>query len=204
MPRGNKGREMDIAKDLVITAEDLNSIKFWLMQEMKKLETERDEFETEEIEFEIEKDEFKQQVEEFEAEKKSFEEEKKELLESLKNREAQADLDKKTLAYEKSLMEKKFAILQNGFDELNKDRRDFERAKEEFDAQKASYAGRSLHNGKNAYDDSSLLFHGVDNLLALKKRYKDLVKIYHPDNLAGDVEAVQIINEEYQMLREAL
>ena len=29
--------------------------------------------------------------------------------------------------------------------------------------------------------------------IALKKRYKELIKIYHPDNLGGDARAIQAI-----------
>ena len=32
----NKGRKMDIAKDIVITTDNLTSIKFWIMQEITK------------------------------------------------------------------------------------------------------------------------------------------------------------------------
>lgn len=35
---------------------------------------------------------------------------------------------------------------------------------------------------------------------ALKKRYKQLLKIYHPDNLCGDTETLQEINREYDRL----
>ncbi len=42
-----------------------------------------------------------------------------------------------------------------------------------------------------------LLFRGATNPLALRKRYKDLMKIFHPDNLSGDGELVQMINREY-------
>ncbi len=87
---------MDIAKDIVITADNLASIKFWIMQEMQKLETERDEFETEQIEFEIEKDEFR-------AEKKKYEEERRKASELLKKREQSADLERKSLNYQKTL-----------------------------------------------------------------------------------------------------
>ena len=37
--------------------------------------------------------------------------------------------------------------------------------------------------------------------LALKKRYKDLIKIFHPDNVAGDKEIIQRINREYETLK---
>ena len=47
----------------------------------------------------------------------------------------------------------------------------------------------------------SILFKGVTNELELKKRYKDLMKIYHPDNIAGDDTAVQEINKEYDLLK---
>ena len=39
------------------------------------------------------------------------------------------------------------------------------------------------------------------NELALKKRYKDLIKIYHPDNLDGDTGTIQEINREYERLK---
>lgn len=36
----------------------------------------------------------------------------------------------------------------------------------------------------------------------LKKRYKDLIKIYHPDNVAGDTRTVQEINKEYEKMKQ--
>ena len=47
----------------------------------------------------------------------------------------------------------------------------------------------------------SAFFKGVRNPLALKKRYKDLIKIFHPDNLAGDKDIIQQINSEYETLK---
>ncbi len=38
-------------------------------------------------------------------------------------------------------------------------------------------------------------------MVALKKRYKDLLKIYHPDNICGDNEILLKINKEYEELR---
>ena len=45
-----------------------------------------------------------------------------------------------------------------------------------------------------------LLFRGANNPLTIKKRYKDLMKMFHPDNVCGDAEMVQLINEEYSAL----
>ena len=50
---------------------------------------------------------------------------------------------------------------------------------------------------------SAVLFRGVSNPLALRKRYKDLLKIFHPDNLCGDAELVQMINREYEKRKKA-
>jgi len=49
-----------------------------------------------------------------------------------------------------------------------------------------------------------LLFKGINNPLALKKRYRDLSKIFHPDNLCGDTEVLQLINETYESLLEEI
>lgn len=46
-----------------------------------------------------------------------------------------------------------------------------------------------------------MFFVGVADKQALKKRYKDLIKIYHPDNLSGDVGTIQEINREYDRLQ---
>ncbi|MCR5734434.1 MAG: J domain-containing protein [Lachnospiraceae bacterium] len=171
---------MDIAKD--ITVDDLAAIRFWLMQESKKLEIDRANLERER--------------EAFEAEKQRFNSEKQIVADSVNNRDKAADLEAKTIAYQKMLVERKLAILENGFKELCRDKEAFEKEKEEFE-----------RNKKNAYsfggaDDAGVLFNGVDNFLALKKRYRDLLKIFHPDNLSGDKEALQIINDEYAKLKD--
>jgi len=43
-------------------------------------------------------------------------------------------------------------------------------------------------------------FKGVSNSAELKKRYKDLMKIYHPDNTAGDADVMRRIKAEYEEL----
>ena len=49
-----------------------------------------------------------------------------------------------------------------------------------------------------------MFFAGVSSELALKKRYKDLIKIYHPDNISGDTNTIQEINREYDELKDRL
>ena len=47
---------------------------------------------------------------------------------------------------------------------------------------------------------NDVLFRGADNILLLKKRYKDLMKMFHPDCLGGDTEMVKALNKTYDKL----
>jgi DNA-binding cell septation regulator SpoVG len=49
-----------------------------------------------------------------------------------------------------------------------------------------------------------MFFIGVGSRQALKKRYKDLIKIYHPDNMNGDGSTAQEIMREYDKLSKVL
>jgi Ca2+/Na+ antiporter len=52
----------------------------------------------------------------------------------------------------------------------------------------------------NKDDDLHKLFAGVASESELHKRYKDLLKIYHPDNQTGDTAMSQKIQEVYEKL----
>ena len=84
-------------------------------------------------------------------------------------------------------------ILKDGFSSLEADRKAFEREKGEFWSRERELS-----------DERGVFFAGVGNQLALKKRYKDLLKIYHPDNLAGDKEMMQQISREYERLKKSM
>ena len=45
-----------------------------------------------------------------------------------------------------------------------------------------------------------IFFKGVTDEKGLKKRYKDLIKVFHPDNFNGDNVTLQNINREYETL----
>lgn len=49
-----------------------------------------------------------------------------------------------------------------------------------------------------------MYFAGINDVEALKKRYHDLLKIYHPDNQNGEVGTMQQIQQEYEYLSEKL
>lgn len=99
----------------------------------------------------------------------------------------------KRLNTDKALFEQRLAILNNGFEQLNSDKKKLESEFVRLEREK-------LYQHENEYEALDLLFRGVNNPLALKKRYKDLIKMFHPDNISGDQEMVQLINEEYSTL----
>ena len=99
----------------------------------------------------------------------------------------------KKLNNDKALFEQRLRILNNGFDQLNGDKKRLEKEFTRLEREKS-------YQRENEYDVLDLLFRGVNNPLTLKKRYKDLMKMFHPDNVSGDSEMVQLINQEYATL----
>lgn len=114
-------------------------------------------------------------------------------------------LEKKRLKEERSFFEKKMQILQEGFRQLDLDRQKLEKEKVRFEAEREVRSKQRSSYGYDYDHDSivSILFRGADNPLTLRKRYKDLMKIFHPDNLCGDAELVQQINLEYERRKKA-
>lgn len=108
---------------------------------------------------------------------------------SLEQRERQFDL--------------KWNILVQETQQLAKDKEAFERKQEFFN--RVIAFEKKEEQRQQARDDNiihgELFFSGVTTEKALKKRYKDLIKIYHPDSESGDNETVQEINREYDNLK---
>lgn len=130
-----------------------------------------------------------------ENEKIQIENEKKE-VEILNRR---TTLERNRLKEENIFFDKKMAILQDGYRHLEEDRKTLEREKKNFAEERKLLAERGTD--MDAGDIGQILFRSVSNPLGLRKRYRDLVKIFHPDNLFGDEELSQIINKEFQRLR---
>lgn len=108
-------------------------------------------------------------------------------------------IEEKRLSQESHLFEMKWKILENELQNLAKEKQEIEQQKEQYynTYREKSYVGE---NGQKIVK-GELLFSGVRNELALKKRYKDLIKIFHPDNMSGDTNTIQEINKEYDNLR---
>lgn len=171
---------MDKGKEEIFlegSEEELNKLKAWLFQENVRIASAAKELE--------------QRQERFIREKEQFQSEMKAL-----NRKI--SVEKQRLKDEGIFFEKKMEILKSGFEQLDMDRRRLRKEQAKLEAQKEVMEERVYGV---SYSDISAFFRGVKNPLALKKRYKDLIKIFHPDNVAGDKEIIQMINKEYESLK---
>ncbi len=137
--------------------------------------------------------------------------EKEEFLREMKSQMERIRHENEQLKQERSLLDMKFKILEAEFQQLAKEREDLKREKAEFERQKAYSRGYSRMEFEedrevigDFYREQVFFFKGVTNPLGLKKRYKDLIKIFHPDNLFGDTETITKINLEYEKMKDYL
>ncbi|NBJ91493.1 J domain-containing protein [Parablautia muri] len=159
--------------------EGLRELKDWLRQENQRIQTE--------------KKELKRKKDKLLAERKQFETD-------MDQATRQLDVEQRIFKQDQAFFDKKMAILRDGFIQLNTDQEKLEKEKLLFEAEKSTRSG--LASKENSAKLARMLFQGVNSQLALKKRYKDLIKMYHPDNVAGDNEMVLMINEAYEELRQ--
>lgn len=175
-PEETTAETLEEALENAVSEKELNKLKSWLFKENVRIISATKELE--------------QMQEQFREEKEQFREEMKAL-----NRRMAAE--RQRLKDDNLFFEKKMEILKGGFTELDMDRRRLEKEWAKLEAQKEVMQQPVYSSGRDVSD----LFQGVKNPLALKKRYKDLIKIFHPDNVAGDKEMIQKINIEYENLR---
>ena len=174
--RGNTGLNLDEMGE-----KELRALKLWLFSENIRVQTEQKKL----LEM-----------------KNHFLKERVQFQEEMKILNQKVTASRQRLRQDEQFFDKKMEILKNGFAQLEADRKAFEREKEAFRKREADAARKSSIHSK--VEEMGVFFAGVKNQLALKKRYKDLLKIYHPDNLAGDKEMMQQISREYEHLKRQL
>jgi len=160
-------------------------LKHWLFLENVRIEQDKQEL-----------IEIKKQLEE---ERKSFEKLKKEQLIILETKE-------KNLERERELFQKRWKVMENELRKIAKDNERIANEREYLEREKINFR-KSLKNndekGKKEIAEYNVsgLFAGTTGLVSVRKRYKDLTKIYHPDNMHGDSSMIQLINKEYEECR---
>lgn len=157
-----------------------DELKHWLFLENVKLTQQKQQLESE--------------IEDLNRQRSEFESEK---IRSHREME----LKEKKLLREKDLFEKQWKIVERELvrmardrDRMAKEKAYIQREKDELKRMKQAAPGEmSIKSGT--------FFMGVSSLSGLKKRYRDLMKIYHPDNENGDENTVLFINKEYEKLK---
>lgn len=181
-------KAMDLDKIMAVSDEEqIRAAKQWLFNEYVRISTEASELN-------VMKDKFNK-------ERATYTQE----MNALNHRMV---MEQKRLREEHMFFEKKLSILQQGFKELEEDRKRLEQERKNLKyAQNAQrYGANSAGGGEisDAEEFVALLFRNTNSMLTLQKRYRDLVKIYHPDNQCGDEQLVQLINKEFKKRKDAL
>ncbi len=155
-----------------LDANSLNEMKIWLFKESCRLENQESVLDEREH---------------------LLAQQEKEFYEKHRQERLRLETDQKRLSHDVALFEQKLNILKEGYAGLEEDRK------------KINAEWDRLRREKKYIDEDrssagEMFFKGVTSLLSLKKRYKDLLKIYHPDNMGGDHEMVTMITAEYNNL----
>ncbi len=154
------------------SGKDLQEMRLWLFKESVRLENEQ-------VSLDMRFDE----LERFQMESEK----------ELAAEKARLAAERKNLEEDRALFQKQLAILHRGFEELSGDKKKLEREWVRLEQEKGFIE-------EDRFERDMVFFRGAEGPLALKKRHKDLMKIYHPDNMHGDHEIVDRINEEYSLL----
>lgn len=174
------------------TPDDVKKLKMWMFQEQVRIQARRDEL----MEFNHELMEIKQELEKEKT--------------ALSIRE---EAIKKRFSDNEAFIEKKLKIIEDAYRQLALDKKALECEKLNFEHERSKYRKQRMSGGagsrsnvhsyggaSDAYDGTSF-FRGVDSELSLRKRYKELLKIFHPDNKCGDTKTLIKIQTEYDSLR---
>lgn len=135
--------------------------------------------------------------------KKELENELKALEDKKKTFNYEMDIKQKSFDASLKLFNAKWKILEEETRRLADDRHKAEKRKAFFEkVYSYEYNGNTGNNPDSSI--GHLFFKGVNSQQSLKKRYRDLLKIYHPDEEAGDIMTIQEINKEYDLLKQSL
>ena len=133
-------------------------------------------------------------------EKRELERERRKLEREKHEFSIAKDIEEDRIEKEKKLFEMKWKILEAELQKLASEKKQVEKQRKFYEyVNEHEIEERSQASGQIVRGDK--FFVGVEDKHALKKRYKDLIKIYHPDNASGDISTVQEINREYDKLQ---
>lgn len=163
------------------TEDEIMAFRRWYFKKTMEMEQSRRELEDNKRRLQL-------QREKLERERRDFRREK--------------EADARFRAQEERVLQMKQHVLEDELRKLANEKQYLERQKEFYDHVRDFQQKQERRVERNStIVRGELFFIGVQSEIALKKRYKDLIKIYHPDNMCGDTETLQEINREYDRLR---
>lgn len=154
--------------------------KHWMFMENVRLQHERQEIEDEWNKLNREKKEF-------------------EILK--KSKETELAIKEKQLIRQKDLFDKQWGVVEKELHRISADKDRIAREKAYIDREKANLRMEQNKQNKNHVVTNGAFFVGVNSESSLKRRYRELLKIYHPDSGNGDEETLLLINKEFEKLR---
>lgn len=157
-----------------------DELKHWLFLENVKLNQQRQQLESD--------------IEDLNRRRAEFENEKK-------RRDRELELRERKLSREKDLFDKQWKIVERELVRMAKDRDRMAREKAYIQRERDELKRLRQAAPSELSVRSGTFFLGVSSLSGLKKRYRELMKIYHPDNENGDENTVLFINKEYEKLK---
>lgn len=107
----------------------------------------------------------------------------------------QAELEKR-----ERMFNMQWKVLEHELSLFAKEKEEFEKEKRRQEYKEKLEYERNFFR-KNDRINAGMYFLGVHDELSLKKRYRDLLKLFHPDSMNGDLDAMQAINKEYNELK---
>lgn len=166
-----------------IEDDPLDELKHWLFLESVRIKQE--------------KQSLMEEKEKLEKEKKDVEKQKISLLGSISIQEKQLIRKKELFDKQWKIVERELRRVAMDKESLDKEKRAFENERERFRQASKQAAIQARTNISN----TSIFFAGVNSFAALKRRHRELLKIYHPDNENGDQNILIAINKEYETLK---
>ena len=185
----------DFDKELnnISSPEELEQLKHSLFMENVRLTSEKSQLQSD-------YEDIYRRRRELISEKHQLDHERKQLTLEISKLKEQVEYERKRLKDDEKLFDKKQKVIERAYELLDKDKKNISEEYEKVERLKSDLRRMRAQASKEVYV-TGLFFRGVNNMVALKKRYKDLLKIYHPDNICGDNEILLKINKEYEELR---
>lgn len=126
-------------------------------------------------------------------ERESFEREKM-------SHKSAMEIQEKRLCKQKELFEKKWQVVERELKRMAKEKEKIEKDMAILQKEK-DQINKIKTQSVYSFDDARPFFRGVNSAISLKKRYRELLKMFHPDNETGDETTAMYITKEYNKLK---